>query len=352
LGLEFPPLAAEYQEQAVDLAGPASIKPRRKAMKLHYMVATAVALLATAVPVNAQQPYPSKPIRLIVPFPAGGAADLTARIVNQALSETLGQPMIIDNRGGADGAIAGEAVRSAMPDGYTLLLATTTGMNAAPVLRKQPPYDPLTAFTPISMVGKFGFFLFVHESLPAKTVPEFLSYVRANPGKVNYATGNGTSVLTTAQLALAEKLDMQHIPYKGDAPATADLIAGRVQVMIGTPGSAMPQVEVGKLRVLATMLSRRSPLAPDAPTAKEAGLTGLTITPWGGLFGPAKLPKDVVDRLAAAMKVVAARQDVRAALDKIAFEIQSSTPEEMAAFNKDQLEIWRRTVKVVGMEPN
>jgi tripartite-type tricarboxylate transporter receptor subunit TctC len=321
-------------------------------MKLSCVLGAAVALLAAVVPVQAQQAYPNKPIRLIVPFPAGGAADLAARSVNQALSEALGQPLIIDNRGGADGAIAGEAVRTAIPDGYTLLFATTTGLNAAPVLRKQPPYDPVTAFTPISMVGKFGFFLFVHESLPAKTAAEFLSYVRANPGKVNYATGNGTSVLTTAQLALAEKLDMQHIPYKGDAPATADLIAGRVQVMIGTPGSAMPQVQEGRLRVLATLLSRRSPLAPDAPTTSEIGLTGLTITPWAGLFGPAKLPKDVVDRLAAAMKVVSARQDVRAQLDKIAFELQNSTPEEMAAFNQDQLEIWRRTVQQVGIERN
>ncbi len=321
-------------------------------MKLSCVLGAAVALLAAVVPVKAQQPYPNKPIRLIVPFPAGGAADLAARIVNQALSEALGQPLIIDNRGGADGAIAGEAVKSAMPDGYTLLFATTTGMNAAPILRKQPPYDPTTAFTPISMVGKFGFFLFVHESLPAKTAAEFLSYVRANPGKVNYATGNGTSVLTTAQLALAEKLDMQHIPYKGDAPATADLIAGRVQVMIGTPGSAMPQVQEGRLRVLATLLSRRSPLAPDSPTTAEIGLTGLTITPWAGLFGPAKLPKDVVDRLAAAMKVVSSRQDVRAQLDKIAFELQNSTPEEMDAFNKEQLEIWRRTVQQVGIERN
>jgi tripartite-type tricarboxylate transporter receptor subunit TctC len=321
-------------------------------MKLAYALGAAIAVLAAAGPAAAQQTYPNKPIRLIVPFPAGGAADLAARIVTQALSETLGQPLIVDNRGGADGAIAGEAVRTAQPDGYTLLFATTTGLNAAPVLRKQPPYDPITAFTPISLVGKFGFFLFVHESVPAKTVPEFLSYVRANPGKVNYATGNGTSVLTTAQLARAEKLDMQHIPYKGDAPATADLIAGRVQVMIGTPGSAMPQVQEGKLRVLATLLSKRSPLAPDAPTTAEVGLTGLTITPWGGLFGPAKLPREIVDRVAAAMQAVAARQDVRGQLDKIAFEMQSSTPEEMGAFNQAQLDIWRRTVQDIGMERN
>jgi tripartite-type tricarboxylate transporter receptor subunit TctC len=300
----------------------------------------------------AQSSYPNKPIRLIVPFPAGGAADLAARTVTRALSEVLGQTLIIDNRGGADGAIAGEAVKNAEPDGYTLLFATTTGMNAAPTMRKQAPYDPITAFTPISMVGKFGFFLFVHESLPAKSVPEFLSYVRANPGKVNYATGNGTSILATAQLALVEKLEMQHIPYRGDAPATTDLIAGRVQVMIGTPGSAMPQVEEGRLRVLATLLSRRSPLAPNAPTAAEIGLNRLTITPWAGLFGPAKLPKEVVDRVAAAMKVISGRQDVREPLDKIAFELQSSTPEEMATLLKDQLEVWRRTVQEVGIERN
>jgi tripartite-type tricarboxylate transporter receptor subunit TctC len=203
-------------------------------------------------------------------------------------------------------------------------------MAGVPTLRKEPPYDPITAFTPISLVGTFGFFLFVHESLPAKSVPEFISYIRANPGKVNYATGNGTSILATAQIARVEKLNMQHIPYRGEAPATADLITGRVQVMIGTPGSAMPQVREGKLRVLATLLPRRSPLAPDAPTAAEVGLSGLTITPWAGLFGPARLPKEVVDRVAAAIKVVSGRQDVRETLDRIAFELQSSTPEEMA----------------------
>ena len=307
--------------------------------------------LCWGLPAHAQT-YPNKPIRLIVPFPAGGAADLAARTVMQALSQGLGQPVIIDNRGGADGAIAGNAVISAAPDGYTILFATTTGLNAAPTLRKQPPYDPVTAFTPVSLVGRFGFFLFVHESVPAKNVPEFLNYVRANPGKINYGTGNGTSILATAQLALIEKLDIAHIPYKGDAPATADLIAGRVQMMIGTPGSAMPQVREGRVRVLATLLANRSPLAPEAPTTVEAGLGKLTISPWAGLFGPAGLPREVVDRLAREMKVVAARKDVREALDRIAFDLQSSTPEEMAAILKEQLEVWKKTVQEVGMERN
>ena len=198
------------------------------------------------------QSYPNRPIKMIVPFPPAGAADLTARIVMKALSEDLGQPIIIDNRGGADGAIAGMATINSPADGYTLLFATTTGLNAAPTMRKVPPYDPLTAFTPISMVGKFGFFLFINADLPAKNMAEFLAYVRANPGKVNYGSGNGTSILTTAQFAQKAKLDMVHVPYKGDAAATTDLIAGRIQVLLGTPGSALQQVEEGRLRVLMT----------------------------------------------------------------------------------------------------
>lgn len=298
------------------------------------------------------QGYPNRPIKMIVPFPPAGAADMTARIVMKALSEDLGQPIIIDNRGGADGAIAGMATINSPADGYTLLFATTTGMNAAPTMRKVPPYDPLTAFTPISLVGKFGFFLFINANVPAKNMTEFLAYVRANPGKVNYGSGNGTSILTTAQFAQKAKLDMVHVPYKGDAPATTDLIAGRIQVLLGTPGSALQQVEEGRLRVLMTSLPSRSPLAPNTPTAEEVGIQGMTIVPWAGLYGPAGLPKDVVDRVALAMKNVAVRKDVREALGKIAFEVQSSTPAEMAKFNKDQLETWKVTADSVNLERN
>ena len=320
-------------------------------MRFANLIGVAIALIATATAAQAQ-PYPNRPIRMIVPFPAGGAADLAARTVTQALAQVLGQSVVIDNRGGADGAIAGDVVARAAPDGYTILFATTIGLNAAPTMRKLPRYDPVRDFTPISLVGKFGFFLFVHESVPAKTVAEFLAHVRANPGKLNYGTGNGTSILTTAQLALAERLDMLHVPYKGDAPATADLIAGRVQMMIGTPGSALPQVKEGRLRVLATLLPNRSPLVPETPTATEAGLNKLTITPWAGLFGPQKLPAEVVERLGAAMKTVAGRSEVREALDRIAFQLQSSTPLELSELLKGQLEIWRKTVQEVGIERN
>ena len=225
-------------------------------------------------------------------------------------------------------------------------------MNAAPTIRKVPPYDPLTALTPISLVGKFGFFLMINASVPAQNMVEFLAYVRANPGKVNYASGNGTSIITTAQFAQETKLDMVHIPYKGDAPATTDLIAGRVQMLIGTPGGALQQVEEGRVRVLMTLLPNRSPLAPTAPTAQEVGIKNMSISPWGGLYGPVGLPQEVVNRVAFAMKNVAARQEVLEQLGKIAFELQSSTPAEMHQFNKDQLETWRRIADSINLERN
>lgn len=321
-------------------------------MKKILAVVMAVFVFGAVPDTSWSQGYPNRSIKMIVPFPPAGAADVTARIVAKALSEDLGQPIIIDNRGGADGAIAGLAAINSLPDGYTLLFATTTGMNAAPTMRKVPPYDPLTALTPISMVGKFGFFLMISAEVPAKNMTEFLAYVRANPGKVNYASGNGTSIITTAQFALETKLDMVHIPYKGDAPATTDLIAGRVQMLIGTPGGALQQVEEGRVRVLMTLLPNRSPLAPNAPTAQEVGINNMSISPWGGLYGPVGISTEVVNRVALAMKNVAARKDVREQLGTIAFELQSSTPTEMDQFNKDQLATWRKIADAINLERN
>ena len=293
--------------------------------------------------------YPNKPVRLIVPFPPGGAAELGARIFAQPLGQQLGQPVVIETKPGAEGIIASELVKQAAPDGYTLYYGTATGMSFAPAAKKVPPYDPVNDFTPISMVGIFGFFVFSHASLPVYTIGDLIGYARANPGKLNYGTGNATSILATAQFAAQQKLDMVHIPYKGDGPLSLDLIAGRVHISIATPGLAVQHVKDGKLRALATLLPTRNPLLPDAPTLPEAGLAPVPITPWGGLFGPAKLPKEVVDRVGRDIAVVLAKPEVREAFGKLAFEPRSSTPQELSAFVAEQLEAYRRAARAVGL---
>ena len=311
------------------------------------LAAIAAALLAGVA--GAQ--YPNKPIRLIVPFPPGGAAELGARIYAQPLGQALGQPVVIETKPGADGAIAAEAAMKAAPDGYTLFYATNTAFSWLPAVRKNPPYDPVADFTPVSLVGQFGFFIFTHPSVPASNIAELLAYIRANPGKLNYGSGNSTSMLATAQLVQQEKLDVVHIPYKGDGPLSVDLLGGRVQFAIATPGTAAPQVREGKLKVLATLLPSRSPLLPEAPTLAEAGLRPLSITPWGGVFGPAHMPKEIVGRVGRELVVVLKRPDVREAFQKLAFEPRGSTPEELAAFVKEQAEVFRRVVAEVGIKP-
>ena len=295
--------------------------------------------------------YPSKPIRFIVPFPPGGAAELGARIFTQPLAQVLGQPVVIETKPGGDGIVAADAAKSAPPDGYTLFYATNTAFNWVPITRKNPPYDPIADFTPVSMVGYFGFFLFTHPSVPARSVAELVAYAKANPGKLNYGTGNSTSQLLGAQLKYLQKIDIVHVPYKGDGPLNVDLLGGRVQMAFATPGAAVPHVKEGRLRCLAAMFASRSPLMPDCPTAQEAGLGDMTLQPWGGVFGPAKLPKEVVDRLGRALATVLARQDVKDGLAKIAFEAKSSSPEELTAFVKKQHEVWRDTARQVGIQP-
>lgn len=295
--------------------------------------------------------YPNKPIRLIVPFPPGGAAELGARIFAQPLGQALGQPVVVETRPGGDGVIAADAAMRAAPDGYTLFYATNTAFNWVLATRKNPPYDPLTDFTPVSLVGYFGFFLFSHPSVPANSAAELIAYARANPGKLNYGTGNSTSQLLGAQLKSLEKLDIVHVPYKGDAPLTVDLLGGRVHLAFATPGSAAPHVKEGKLRALAAMFPSRSPLLPEVPSAQEAGLGKMTLTPWGAVFGPKGLPKDVVDRLSRELDGVLKRPETREAFGKIAFEPKSSTPEALTAFLKQQIEVWTSTARQVGIQP-
>jgi tripartite-type tricarboxylate transporter receptor subunit TctC len=308
---------------------------------------TAAAALA-AFSVHAQ--YPDKPIRLIVPFPPGGAAELGARIYSVPLGQALGQPLVIDTRPGADGAIAADVVMKAAPDGYTLFYATNTAFNWVLATRRNPPYNPMTDFTPVSLVGYFGFFLFTHPGVPATSVAELIAHAKANPGKLNYGSGNSTAQLFGAQLAKLEGLDIVHVPYKGDGPLTIDLVGGRVQMAFATPGSAAPQVREGKLRALAAMFPSRSPLLPETPTAAEAGLGRMSLTPWGGVFGPKGLPREVVDRVARELNVVLKRSDVRESFGKLAFEPKGSTPDELSGILKQQIEAWTSIAREVGIK--
>lgn len=309
-------------------------------------------LLAACLPLAAQAQYPNKPIRIVLQFPAGGLADTVIRALANPLSASLGQPIVVDNRPGADGAIAGETVKNAPPDGYTLFFATNSALSATPVLRKKPPYDPVADFTPIAFVGRFPFFVFVHPSLPAKSLQELLGQARAHPGKLNYGSGNTTSILATAQLASLAKVEMVHIPYKGDAPLMVDLVAGRVHFSIASTAPGAGLAKDGKLKVLATLNARRSHLFPDAPTMAEAGFPQYSLVPWGAMVGPAGLPRDIVQRVNRETNAAVANAQVKEALDKFGFELQGSTPDELGKFIRDQLAAWRQGVREAGIQPD
>jgi len=309
----------------------------------------AVLLAATSVAAHAQ--YPSKPIRIVVPFPAGSATDVIARVLGGSVSAAVGQPVLVENKAGADGAIAATEVARSAPDGYTLLMATNSPMSAVPALRKTPPYDPVTDFTPITDVGRYTFFLIVHPDVPAKTVAELIAYARANPGKVNYATGNTTGIVSTAYFASQAGIQMVHVPYKGEPQALTDLVAGRVQMIIASAGTTVPLIRDGKLRALAVTLPRRSPLLPDVPTIGEAGMPQFSLTSWAGLFGPAKMPADVVERLNKEFAAAMTRPDVQAAMDKQAFVLSPSSSAALGVYVKDQMQSYRDVLRAAGVQP-
>jgi tripartite-type tricarboxylate transporter receptor subunit TctC len=316
-------------------------------MHRKLLVTAALAALSTA----AVAQYPDKPIRLVVPFPPGGAAELGARIFATPLQQALGQPVLIETKPGADGIIASDFVLKSPADGYTIYYATNTAFNWVLATRKNPPYNPLTDFTPVSLIGTFGFFLFSHPSVPANTAAELIAYAKANPGKLNYGSGNSTAQLFGAQLSKLENLNMVHVPYKGDAPLTLDLVGGRVQFAFATPGSAAPQVKDGRLRCLAAMFPSRSSLLPDCPAAAEAGLGKMSLTPWGGIFGPKGMPKEAVDRLQRELAGILKRPEIHEQFGKLAFAPRSSTPEELTAFLRQQIETWTSIAREVGIKP-
>ena len=309
-------------------------------MRLLTLALTACLFASSAL----AQSYPSKPIRFVVGFPPGGSADPTARIVGAALAEQLGQPVVVENRPGGDSAIGAEYVSRQAPDGYTLFFGSNSAMTAAVALKKAPLYDPLKDFTPLGLVGRATFFFDVPATEPAKTLQEFISYARANPGKLNYGTGNPLSILSNVQILNAAGIDMVHVPYKGEGPLTPDLVAGRVQSAILSNPAGIELVKSGRLRALAVLADQRSALLPEVPTFAEAGLPQVTVRQWAGVYGPPKMPREIVERLNKEVTAVVKRPDVVAKLQSYGYAAESSTPERMWEINRDDLALWKKLI--------
>lgn len=294
--------------------------------------------------------FPTRPIRLIVHFPAGSSTDVIARTLGETISKKLGQQFIIDNKPGADGAIAATELKRSAADGYTILLATNSAMSGVPATRKTPPYDVTTDFTPITDIGRYNFFLYVSKDVPVKSLKELIAYAKANPGKLAYGSGNITGRLAFASLVAANSLDVTPVPYKGEPPAITDLITNRIQAMVATSGTGLPQVKDGKILALATILDKRSPAAPDVPTIAEAGFPDFKIEPWAAVFGPPNMPRAIVTVLNTAFKEAMSDPAVKQRMAEQDFALSPSTPEELGALVKRQLDIHRKMVAAAGIE--
>ena len=292
-------------------------------------------------------PWPSKPIRLIVGYPPGGGIDFAARTVQAPLQAALQQQIVVDYKPGAGGMLAAAELTRAAPDGYTLLLANTGPFAIAPYLQAKMPYDPVKQFTYIGQISQGSHIAVTRADHPAKDLREFVAWAKANPGKLNFASGgNGTSTHLNGELMnQATGLDLTHVPYKGSAPAVQDLIGGQTQLLIDAGTVLLPQVKGGKLKALAVTGPKRDPQLPDVPTVRELGLGAMETVGFQGLVGPAGMPKDVVDRIAAELAKVLAQPEMKAKFAASGAEVHSQGPAEFAAFVKADNEKWAKLVR-------
>jgi tripartite-type tricarboxylate transporter receptor subunit TctC len=322
--------------------------------KLHCIVVAAAAVLCGAVVFSAvayADDFPSHPITFVAVFGPGSASDTVCRIIADPLSAALKQPVVVEDRPGADGAVAAQYVQHANPDGYTMMLATNSPLSADPFLLRHVSYDPVKDFTPVTRVGSFTLMLVVNPSLPVHSVKELIAYAKANPGKLSFASGNTAGIVGGKTFAHWAGLDMLHVPYKSSPPAIEDVIAGRVSMMIVDFTVGMPHVASGQVRALAVTRIKRSSLFPDLPTLDEAGMEGFELDAWAGFVAPAMTPPDVVAKLNGAIGKIIADPAVQKKFHNVGFEGFASTPDQFGDFIKVQLAKWGKMVSDAGIQP-
>ena len=323
--------------------------PNRRAL---LCAAASVATLCALPAANAQTAYPNKPIRMVVPFAAGGATDVLARVIGQKMSAGLGQPVIIDNKPGAAGIIGTDAVAKAAPDGYTIVLGLSNSLMTNEFLYEKLPYDTQRDLTLVYQIAMAPLVLVVHPSVPVKTGPELLKYVTANKGKVAYGSyGVGAYPhLAGAHMSLATQSDMNHVAYKGEAPMMQDLIGGQIQMAYASALVAKPHIDSGKIRAIGVSGERRMSTLPNVPTLAEQGLKdeAYRVTGWLAIAAPAKTPKPIVDRIAEEVRKATQQPDVRERVAAMGFEIKDSSPELFATAWKAERPVWERLIKQSG----
>jgi tripartite-type tricarboxylate transporter receptor subunit TctC len=302
-----------------------------------------------ALPVFAQ-PYPSKPVRLVVPFPAGSATDQIARVMSQQFQEAMGQPFVVENKPGAQGSIAATEVAKAAPDGYTIMVTTNTPQAANPSLFKKLNYDPVKDFAPIARLGTISFMLMVRPDFPARDLKEFLAHARKNPGKLSGGYGSAGSQVSQAMLRSMGQIDFIDVPYKGLPQAITDVMGGSTSFTFADLANALSQIKGGKLRGIAVTSQKRSPLAPDVPAIAEE-LAGYELIAWFALVAPANTPREVVTRVHDVTAKSLAKPDVQARFAALGTDVAPMTPQELGAFIQSEIAKWAKMAKAAGIQP-